>query len=200
MAASPVLSWAQLLEQATANISQAGVQPSAEILKIKTESSGQPRGDASLTGAVSPPTNAAERHDDSVVDWMGTLDIVSGLGSRADEQKKRLLDQGDAHHRDITELRRELSDLLQQTRVSVIREQEAKAQAAIRLQELQVRADARVEEIRADAEARVQIIRVDAEAKIRVAEDRARVAELRAETAEKWLQRISDAAKRQVFG
>lgn len=188
MAAAPSISWAQILDQVSASMAQIGDKSSAEVLPLRPSS------------VTAPLPETADIPARDVSDWMSTLDIINGMGGLADEQKQRLKEQTQAHQQMAHELRRDLTRLTEHVRMSEIQEREARAQAEARLQELQARTEARVQEIRADAEARVRLLQADADARLRAAEERVRNAELRTDTAEKWLKRISEAAKRQLMG
>jgi hypothetical protein len=205
------------LTQVAESLDRIVEKPSAEILRLKPsfstteplslqlgleieESGHEPVLPEPAVNDAEPvaPTSGAE--PDEVSDWMSTLDIINGMVGLADEQKKRLRQQSMSHEASVEALQRELKETQQRLQLAEMRAHEIQARADIRLQKVQVDADAQVEGIRAEAEARVRTIRAEADAWVRAAEEQVRVADLRADTAEKWLHRIDAAAKSLLLG
>ncbi|MGH1591022.1 cell division protein DivIVA [Methylobacterium phyllosphaerae] len=155
--------------------------------------------DEAANDAVSVPVHF-EPEVDGVSDWMSTLDIINGMVGLADEQKKHLREQSVSHEAALEALQRELKETQQRLQLSEMHAHEIQTHADIRLQKVQADADAQVQVIRAEAEARVRTLRAESEAWVRAAEEQVRVADLRADTAERWLQRIDTAAKALLLG
>lgn len=216
MVAAPTASWSHILTQVAESLDRIVEKPSAEILRLKPTSTPAevpalrlgPEIDESRTALLPEPAvndaepgaSSAEAEDDSVSDWMSTLDIINGMAGLADEQKRRLRVQSASHEVAVETLQRELKETQQRLQLAEMRAHEIQARADIRLQRIQADADAQVEEIRAEAEARVRTIQAEAEAWVRAAEEQVRVADVRADTAEKWLARIDAAAKNLLLG
>jgi hypothetical protein len=218
MVAAPTASWSHILTQVAESLDRIVEKPSAEILRLKPTFSGADAPALRLRQEVEEPSapvlpepavNDAkpvaaalegDAEDEAVSDWMSTLDIINGMVGLADEQKRRLRNQSETHDNAIEVLKRELKETQQRLQLSEMRAHEIEAHADIRLQRIQADADAQVEEIRAEAEARVRTIQAEAAAWVRAAEEQVRVAEMRADTAEKWLSRIDAAAKNLLLG
>jgi hypothetical protein len=216
MVAAPTASWSHILTQVAESLDRIVEKPSAEILRLKPTSNAieppalrlgteidTPAAQVLPEPAVNdaePVAPSPETEDDSVSDWMSTLDIINGMVGIADEQKRRLRAQTANHEVAVDTLQRELKEALQRLQLAEMRAHEIQARADIRLQRIQADADAQVEEIRAEAEARVRTIQAEAEAWVRAAEEQVRVADMRADTAEKWLSRIDAAAKNLLLG
>jgi hypothetical protein len=217
MVAAPTASWSHILTQVAESLDRIVEKPSAEILRLKPafnpaeplalrlgpDAEGAPStpilpdpADNDAGAAVSLPVVEA----DELSDWMSTLDIINGMVGLADQQKKRLKEQTVSHEAAVEALDRQLKETQQRLQLSEMRAHEIQTRADIRLQQVQADADAQVQAIRAEAEARVRTIRAEAEAWVRAAEEQVRVADLRADTAEKWLQRIDAAAKALLLG
>jgi hypothetical protein len=217
MVAASTASWSHILTQVAESLDRIVEKPSAEILRLKpsvttSETLSLRLGmdlDAGYAAPVLPeePVNdvksvsaSSEPEADDVSDWMSTLDIINGMVGLADEQKKRLREQSVSHEAAFEALQRELKETQQRLQLSEMRAHEVQTRADIRLQKVQADADAQVQEIRAEAEARVRTIRAESEAWVRAAEEQVRVADLRADTAERWLHRIDAAAKTLLLG
>ena len=216
MVAAPTASWSHILTQVAESLDRIVEKPSAEILRLKPSFNGAdapslrlgPHIDEAGTALLpEPAVNDAEpvaaspdADDEAVSDWMSTLDIINGMAGLADEQKRRLRSQTATHEVALETVQRELKEAQQRLQLSEMRAHEIQARADIRLQRIQADADAQVEEIRAEAEARVRTIQAEAEAWVRAAEEQVRVADVRADTAEKWLARIDAAAKNLLLG
>ena len=216
MVAAPTASWSHILTQVAESLDRIVEKPTAEILRLKPSFAGsdapslrlgQHTDEPSAALMPDPAVNDAdpvaasrEGEDETVSDWMSTLDIINGMVGLADEQKRRLRSQSSSHEIAIETLQRELKETQQRLQLSEMRAHEIQTRADIRLQRIQADADAQVEEIRAEAEARVRTIQAEAEAWVRAAEDQVRVADVRADTAEKWLSRIDAAAKNLLLG
>ena len=216
MVAAPTASWSHILTQVAESLDRIVEKPSAEILRLKPSFAvaeapslrlGQQIEEPGAALQPDPAVNDAEpvaaspeAEDEAVSDWMSTLDIINGMVGLADEQKRRLRSQSATHEIAIETLQRELKETQQRLQLSEMRSHEIQARADIRLQRIQADADAQVEEIRAEAEARVRTIQAEAEAWVRAAEEQVRVADVRADTAEKWLSRIDAAAKNLLLG
>ncbi|MCJ2048811.1 cell division protein DivIVA [Methylobacterium sp. J-070] len=216
MVAAPTASWSHILTQVAESLDRIVEKPSAEILRLKPNAHtlegpalrlGPEIDEPSAALLPDPAVNDAEplaaspdAEDDSVSDWMSTLDIINGMVGIADEQKRRLRVQTASHEMAVETLQRELKEAQQRLQLAEMRAHELQARADIRLQRIQADADAQVEEIRAEAEARVRTIQAEAEAWVRAAEEQVRVADVRADTAEKWLSRIDAAAKNLLLG
>ena len=218
MAAAHMVPWSQILTQVAASFDSIVDKPSAEILMLNPSlGTAEPRPSPSAVasegaGHPSPPmpepvanqtaafSAAFEAEAEDVGDWMTTLDIINGMAGLADEQKKRLRAQSLSHQTALEALERALKQTQQLLQFSELRAQEIQTLADIRLQKVQADADAQVQEIRAEAEARVCAIRAETDAWVRTAQEQMRVADLRANTAEKWLQRIDAAAKNLLLG
>ncbi|GJE09451.1 MULTISPECIES: cell division protein DivIVA [Methylobacterium] len=216
MVAAPTASWSHILTQVAESLDRIVEKPSAEILRLKPSFTGAEAPALRLGQQVEdsnaallpdpavndaePPAGAHDAEDEAVSDWMSTLDIINGMVGLADEQKRRLRSQSATHEMALETLQRELKETQQRLQLSEMRAHEIQARADIRLQRIQADADAQVEEIRAEAEARVRTIQAEAEAWVRAAEEQVRVADVRADTAEKWLSRIDAAAKNLLLG
>lgn len=217
MVAAPTASWSHILTQVAESLDRISEKPSAEILTLKPTLStfelSPSRSEAEVASVgpspiiPDPAVNDARLSSDisgaeieDVADWMSTLDIINGMAGLADDQKKRLKEQSVFHEAALRALKSELKEAQHLLRLSELRAHENQARADIRLQKIQADADAQVQVIRAEAEARVCTIRAETEAWIRATEEQARIADLRADTAEKWLQRIDAAAKNLLLG
>ncbi|GJD47050.1 hypothetical protein AFCDBAGC_4935 [Methylobacterium cerastii] len=218
MAAAPLVSWAQILTQVAASFDSIADKPSAEILLLKpsfstiepltSEAAFSPQPtlhpsplipEAAVNDVGASPSGV-DTEAVEVGDWMSTLDIINGMAGLAGDQKKRLREQSVSHQAALEGLERALKQTQQLLQLSEMRVQEIQTVADVRLQKVQADADAQVQEIRAEAEARVSVIRAETDAWVRTAEEQVRVADLRASTAEKWLQRIDAAAKNLLLG
>ncbi|MCJ2095255.1 cell division protein DivIVA [Methylobacterium sp. J-072] len=212
MATAAQFPWPTVLTQLAAGLDEIAAKPAAEILRLRSSLGVVESPPTLLIGAAAgsePPTvptavelgsPVAAARSEGVDDWMGTLDIINGMAGLADEQERRWREQGMSHQAALTALRQELQQAEEKRRAAEMRTREVQAQSDIRLQRAQADANAQVQDIRAEAEARVRMIRTEAEALVRQAEERARVADLRASTAEQWLQRIDTAAKKLLSG
>ena len=189
MAASPAFSWAQILDQADSTAPQAGGRASAEVLLLK------PDYNQTVNGG-----EMSAHYVGDVEDWTTVLDIVNGMGGTTTELRQRLKEQTAQHENVMRDLKKDLGCIQEHVRALEQQAKNAKAQSEIRLQEIQILADAEVEKIRADAEVRLNILLSNSETKLRQVEARLQASEVRADTAEKWLVRISEAAKRQLLG
>ncbi|MEE7505621.1 cell division protein DivIVA [Methylobacterium sp. C33D] len=215
MVAAPTATWSHILTQVADSLDRFVDGPSAEILKLKP-SFDTVAGPAALSAprmeaAAHPPILPEPAVNDAgpaptasepegVSDWMSTLDIINGMAGRAEAQKQRLQEQSLSHEAALAAAQRALTETQHRLQLSEMRVREVEARADIRLQRVQAEAEAQVQDIRAEAEARVRTIRAEAEAWVRAAEEQVRVADLRAETAEKWLGRIDAAAKALLLG
>lgn len=215
MVAAPTATWSHILSQVADSLDRFVDGPSAEILTLKPSFDAEavpdafsaPRIDALAQRPIlpEPAVNDAGAVPDpsepeAVSDWMSTLDIINGMAGRAEAQKQRLQDQTLSHEAVLAAAQRALTETRRRLHLSEMRVREIEARADIRLQRVQAEADAQVQDIRAEAEARVRTIRAEAEAWLQAAEEQLRVADLRAETAEKWLGRIDAAAKALLLG
>ncbi|SFM86049.1 hypothetical protein [Methylobacterium pseudosasicola] len=213
MATAAQFPWPTVLTQLAAGLDEIAAKPAAEILRLRSSLGVVESPPTLLIGAAAgaePPTavergspggtSVAAARSEGVDDWMGTLDIINGMAGLADEQERRRREQGMSHQAALNALRQELQQAEEKLRAAEMRTREVQAQSDIRLQRAQADANAQVQDIRAEAEARVRMIRTEAEALVRHAEERARVADLRASTAEQWLQRIDTAAKKLLSG
>lgn len=215
MVAAPTATWSHILTQVADSLDRFVEESSAEIAKLKPsfDTVGVPAGSTALhieevahppilpEPAVNDAAPAAAPSDpEAVSDWMSTLDIINGMAGRAEAQKQRLQEQRTSHEAALAAAQRALAETQQRLHLSEMRVREVEARSDIRLQRVQAEADAQVQDIRAEAEARVRTIRAEAEAWVRAAEEQVRVADLRAETAEKWLGRIDAAAKALLLG
>jgi hypothetical protein len=217
MVAAPTASWSHILTQVAESLDKIVERPTAEVLRLKpsfrtseapalcsetTAAGNDPAPvlpDEAANDAVLVPVHF-EPEVDGVSDWMSTLDIINGMVGLADEQKKRLREQSVSHEAALEALRQDLKETQQRLQLSEMRAHEIQTRADIRLQKVQADADAQVQEIRAEAEARVRTLRAESETWVRAAEEQVRVADLRADTAERWLQRIDTAAKALLLG
>lgn len=217
MVAAPTASWSHILTQVAESLDKIVERPSAEVLRLKpsfnTSEAPTLRSEPTVLGSDPAPVLPDEAANDAtlisahskpeaddVSDWMSTLDIINGMVGLADEQKKRLREQSVSHEAALEALQRDLKETQQRLQLSEMRAHEIQTRADIRLQKVQADADAQVQEIRAEAEARVRTLRAESETWIRAAEEQVRVADLRADTAERWLQRIDTAAKALLLG
>lgn len=215
MVAAPTATWSYILSQVADSLDRFVEGPSAEILKLKPTFD-TVEGPAALSAPriepvahppilPDPAVNDAGPapvpcESEAVSDWMSTLDIITGMAGRAEAQKQRLQERSMSHEAALAAAQRALAETRHRLQLSEMRVREVEARADIRLQRVQAEADAQVQDIRAEAEARVRTIRAEAEAWVRAAEEQVRVADLRAETAEKWLGRIDAAAKALLLG
>lgn len=133
-------------------------------------------------------------------DWTTTLDIINGMAGYADEQRSRVKEQAKSYKETLQDLQKELRDVHQRLRLFEKQAAETQLQADARVQRIQAEADAQVQEIRLAAEAQIRSIRNEADGRVKIAEEKTRAATLRAVTAEKWLQRIDNAAKNLLTG
>ncbi len=133
-------------------------------------------------------------------DWTATLDIINGMAGYADEQRSRVKEQAKSYKETLQDLQKELRDVHQRLRLFEKQAAETQLQADARVQRIQAEADAQVQDIRLAAEAQIRSIRNEADGRVKIAEEKTRAANLRAVTAEKWLQRIDNAAKNLLTG
>ncbi len=133
-------------------------------------------------------------------DWTTTLDIINGMAGYADEQRSRVKEQAKSYKETLQDLQKELRDVHQRLRLFEKQAAETQLQADARVQRIQAEADAQVQDIRLAAEAQIRSIRNEADGRVKIAEEKTRAANLRAVTAEKWLQRIDNAAKNLLTG
>lgn len=142
-----------------------------------------------------PSMDMGEKKLPNVADWKGTLDLVTGMAGVAAGQRSDLREHTEAQQCALEILRRELNEIQRRLRTSEQRVQELQAQADGQLQKLQADLDAQVQEAQADTETRLRVVRARTAGLIRASEERVRAAELRAQKAQEWLQRVDAAAK-----
>ncbi|WCS23022.1 cell division protein DivIVA [Methylobacterium sp. NMS14P] len=215
MVAAPTATWSHILTQVADSLDRFVEGASAEILPLKPSfdtvevpaAFSAPRIEEVAHPPIWPEPAVndagpapASSEPEAVSDWMSTLDIINGMAGRAEAQKQRLQEQRMSHEAALAAAQRALTETQHRLHLSEMRVREVEARADIGLQRVQAEADAQVQDIRAEAEARVRTIRAEAEAWVRAAEEQVRVADLRAETAEKWLGRIDAAAKTLLLG
>ncbi|MDQ0443800.1 cell division protein DivIVA [Methylobacterium persicinum] len=156
------------------------------------------RPQAAAQFSADPDLDLGEGED--LADWTTTLDIINGMAGYADEQRTRVKEQAKSYKETLQDLQKELRDVHQRLRVFEKQAHETQLQADARVQRIQAEADAQVQEIRLAAEAQIRSIRNEADGRVKIAEEKTRAANLRAVTAEKWLQRIDNAAKNLFTG
>jgi hypothetical protein len=177
---------------------------SMEALKASVEA----KSAAPLTAPAAPaapqaPASAAAidpAAGEDLADWTTTLDIINGMAGYADEQRSRVKEQAKSYKETLQDLQKELRDVHQRLRLFEKQAAETQLQADARVQRIQAEADAQVQEIRLAAEAQIRSVRNEADGRVKIAEEKTRAANLRAVTAEKWLQRIDNAAKNLLTG
>jgi transcription elongation GreA/GreB family factor len=126
---------------------------------------------------------------------MATLDIINAVVGHTEEHMRHQNEQNLSYQAELDGLRRDLGQVKERLQAAEMRAHQAQVHADIRLQRAQAEANSQVQIIRAESEARVRTIRAVMDAQMREAEERVRIADLRASTAEQWLQRIDVAAK-----
>jgi len=166
-----------------------------ELLETPVEAA---RPQAAAQFSADPDLDLGEGED--LADWTTTLDIINGMAGYADEQRTRVKEQAKSYKETLQDLQKELRDVHQRLRVFEKQAHETQLQADARVQRIQAEADAQVQEIRLAAEAQIRSIRNEADGRVKIAEEKTRAANLRAVTAEKWLQRIDNAAKNLFTG
>ncbi len=153
---------------------------------------------APVAPQAGPPADLAAGED--LADWTTTLDIINGMAGYADEQRSRVKEQAKSYKDTLQDLQKELRDVHQRLRLFEKQAHETQLQADAKVQRIQAEADAQVQEIRLAAEAQIRAIRAEADGRVKIADEKTRAANLRAVTAEKWLQRIDNAAKNLLTG
>ncbi|MHB2209838.1 hypothetical protein [Methylobacterium sp. CM6257] len=161
--------WAHLDAQIVANRSDGqGRAPGAAI----------PVGAAVIVAAAfSPPAALPTR---VASDWTGVLDTLAAAKCATQQQEARLREQAAEQDALLQELRR----TQQEVRAFEVLLREVQAQADTKIGEFQLRAEARIRDLQAEAAVQLQAV-----------EERARIAEARAEAAEEWLKRIEQASR-----
>jgi DNA anti-recombination protein RmuC len=217
MAATARTPWTQILNQFAEGLDAIPDQRSAEILVLKSsldtattsrdETSEKVPGVAQAEpakAATAPQSSAAAAEDlaagEDLADWTTTLDIINGMAGFADEQRSRVKEQAKSYKETLQDLQKELRDVHQRLRLFEQQAHETQLQADARVQRIQAEADAQVQEIRLAAEAQIRSIRTEADGRVKIADEKTRAANIRAVTAEKWLQRIDNAAKNLLTG
>lgn len=217
MAVTARTPWSQILNQFAEGLDAIPDQRSAEILVLKSSldnptSAREDIADKETLEApvetarsqAAPQYSAASDLDlaegEDLTDWTTTLDIINGMAGYADEQRTRVKEQAKSYKETLQDLQKELRDVHQRLRVFEKQAHETQLQADARVQRIQAEADAQVQEIRLAAEAQIRSIRNEADGRVKIAEEKTRAANLRAVTAEKWLQRIDHAAKNLLTG
>lgn len=217
MAVTARTPWSQILNQFAEGLDAIPDQRSAEILVLKSglDNPPSPRDDAAEKELLETSVEAARPHaaaqfsadadldlgeGEDLADWTTTLDIINGMAGYADEQRTRVKEQAKSYKETLQDLQKELRDVHQRLRVFEKQAHETQLQADARVQRIQAEADAQVQEIRLAAEAQIRSIRNEADGRVKIAEEKTRAANLRAVTAEKWLQRIDNAAKNLLTG
>ncbi len=192
----------ETLDREIPELSLEALKASAAAEKPVEKSAPQP-GVAAFAAAASaaPATAAAELAEgEDLADWTTTLDIINGMAGYADEQRTRVKEQAKSYKDTLQDLQKELRDVHQRLRLFEKQAHETQLQADAKVQRIQAEADAQVQEIRLAAEAQIRSIRTEADGRVKIADEKTRAATLRAVTAEKWLQRIDNAAKNLLTG
>lgn len=196
------------LDSPTALRDEDGAEAVAEA--IRPQATAQPSPQATAQASVSASAQYAAQYaaaaeldpasGEDLSDWTTTLDIINGMAGYADEQRSRVKEQAKSYKETLQDLQKELRDVHQRLRLFEKQAAETQLQADARVQRIQAEADAQVQEIRLAAEAQIRSIRNEADGRVKIAEEKTRAATLRAVTAEKWLQRIDNAAKNLLTG
>lgn len=217
MAVTARTPWSQILNQFAEGLDAIPDQRSAEILVLKSGLDNPPATREEIAEKEIPEASvetarlqaaaqfSAESELDlgegeDLADWTTTLDIINGMAGYADEQRTRVKEQAKSYKETLQDLQKELRDVHQRLRLFEKQAHETQLQADARVQRIQAEADAQVQEIRLAAEAQIRSIRNEADGRVKIAEEKTRAANLRAVTAEKWLQRIDNAAKNLLTG
>lgn len=229
MAVTARTPWSQILNQFAEGLDAIPDQRSAEILVLKSSldnpaslrdedaaeavaeairpqatAQPSPQATAQASAQYAAQYAAAAELDpasgEDLSDWTTTLDIINGMAGYADEQRSRVKEQAKSYKETLQDLQKELRDVHQRLRLFEKQAAETQLQADARVQRIQAEADAQVQEIRLAAEAQIRSIRNEADGRVKIAEEKTRAATLRAVTAEKWLQRIDNAAKNLLTG
>lgn len=199
------------LDAAIAPRDEASEKDAAEVSMEALKASVEAKSAAPLTAPAAPaqapaapqapasaPFDPAAGED--LADWTTTLDIINGMAGYADEQRTRVKEQAKSYKDTLQDLQKELRDVHQRLRLFEKQAHETQLQADAKVQRIQAEADAQVQEIRLAAEAQIRSIRAEADGRVKIADEKTRAATLRAVTAEKWLQRIDNAAKNLLTG
>jgi chromosome segregation ATPase len=224
MAVTARTPWSQILNQFAEGLDAIPDQRSAEILVLKSSlDTPSPQRDetverdfpeatieaarapaAQYAAAMAAASAATVEMDpetgEDLADWTTTLDIINGMAGYADEQRSRVKEQAKSYKETLQDLQKELRDVHQRLRLFEKQAAETQHQADARVQRIQAEADAQVQEIRLAAEAQIRSVRNEADGRVKIADEKTRAANLRAVTAEKWLQRIDNAAKSLLTG
>jgi hypothetical protein len=226
MAVTARTPWSQILNQFAEGLDAIPDQRSAEILVLKSSlDSPSPQRDepverdfpeatleaprapaapyaaaAAMAAASAATVEMDAEAGEDLADWTTTLDIINGMAGYADEQRSRVKEQAKSYKETLQDLQKELRDVHQRLRLFEKQAAETQLQADARVQRIQAEADAQVQEIRLAAEAQIRSVRNEADGRVKIAEEKTRAANLRAVTAEKWLQRIDNAAKNLLTG
>ena len=212
MSAAVSAPWFSILSDVSANLDEMTSLPSADMLRLHP-----PHIDASrefhpfgLRGVGSEPSwhsstseqdplppcsDKQEKRLPNVADWKGTLSLITGMTGVAADRRNDLKEQAGTHQRGLEDLRRQVHEAQQRLQTSEIQAHELQLQADSRLQQVQADLDAQVKKVRAEMEARELTISARNDGLIRAAREQVRAAELRAQTAEEWLQRVDAATK-----
>jgi len=221
MAVTARTPWSQILNQFAEGLDAIPDQRSAEILVLKSslDTASPPREELAdkdvaelpMEALKAPSEKAASQAaaqaaafdpaaGEDLADWTTTLDIINGMAGYADEQRSRVKEQAKSYKDTLQDLQKELRDVHQRLRLFEKQAHETQLQADAKVQRIQAEADAQVQEIRLAAEAQIRAIRAEADGRVKIADEKTRAATLRAVTAEKWLQRIDNAAKNLLTG
>ncbi len=200
------------LDNPTSSRDEDALEATAEAIRPQVTAQVSPQVTAQASAAASASASAqyaaqyaaAAELDpasgEDLADWTTTLDIINGMAGYADEQRSRVKEQAKSYKETLQDLQKELRDVHQRLRLFEKQAAETQLQADARVQRIQAEADAQVQDIRLAAEAQIRSIRNEADGRVKIAEEKTRAANLRAVTAEKWLQRIDNAAKNLLTG
>lgn len=212
MSAAVSAPWSSILSDVSDSLDEMASLPSADILKLhpphidassKSHSFGL-RGVGSETSwnsstweqdPLPPCSDKQEKRLPNVADWKGTLSLITGMTGVAADRQNDLKEQARTHQCVLGDLQRKVHEAQQRLQTSETQAHKLQLQADSRLQQVQADLDAQVKKVRAEMEARELTISARNDGLIRAAGERVLAAELRAQTAEEWLQRVDAATK-----
>ena len=201
---APASSREEIVEKDAPETPMEALKASVEAAKIEAAKLEAAKLEAAKASAAPLSASAAAAAElaagEDLADWTTTLDIINGMAGYADEQRTRVKEQAKSYKDTLQDLQKELRDVHQRLRLFEKQAHETQLQADAKVQRIQAEADAQVQEIRLAAEAQIRAIRAEADGRVKIADEKTRAATLRAVTAEKWLQRIDNAAKNLLTG
>lgn len=209
--------WPQALTAPIATLPSGSDKPAGEVVYLK------PALDVDSLPSkpieVSEAEPSADEPSVELLDWAGVIDTINGLGEHAKRQDARLREQEGFLERTMEKLRQELLRAEQRVEAAEaqMRDVKAEADSRVKLADERARAlqqtnedlrselrraqeqikcfEAQTHEVRQQADTRIQDMQTRTDVRVRIAEDRAKTAELKADAALGWLKRIERATK-----